>query len=56
MAALLVPLLLAGLLFTPWLLMLALGNFGLAQYGFLDVLPAGLLVAGLRASTSSSSS
>lgn len=56
MGALLVVLILAVILFTPWLLMLALGNFGFAQFGFLDCLPAGLLIAGLRVSASSSSS
>lgn len=38
--------LVAALAATPstWLLMLALGNFGFPQFGFIDCLPAGLLV------------
>lgn len=46
----------AVIFLTPWLLMLALGNFGFARFGFLDCLPAGLLVAGLKATASASSS
>lgn len=28
-----------------WMLMLALGNFGLSQYGFIDVWPAAIAIA-----------
>lgn len=37
-----------------WMLMLALGNFGLSQYGFIDVWPAAIAVA-LAFGTASSS-
>jgi hypothetical protein len=30
-----------------WLLMLALGNFGFVQFGFVDCIPAGIILAAL---------
>lgn len=38
-----------GLLGLPaaWLLMLALGNFGFAEFGLIDCIPAGMLISAI---------
>lgn len=38
---------------TTALLMLALGNFGFAQFGFVDCLPAGIILAAIASKGSS---
>lgn len=42
---------LLGAVPSTWLLMLTLGNFGFGYFGFMDCLPAGIILAGLAGSS-----
>lgn len=56
LAVLLTLLVAAVLIAVPatWLVMLAVGNFGFAQFGFWDCLPAGLILAMIAGSGTNS--